>query len=87
MVTLGAAPNAPVAVTAVFGPVPLTLPVEAAAEADAEEAEEEEDDFDDDPQPARTTHASRGMAKSARKRRMKNPQKWWMSASSAYWPG
>jgi hypothetical protein len=75
------------AVTAVFAPVPLTLPVEAEAEADAEEAEEAEDDFDDDPQPARTTHASRGMAKSARKRRMKNPQKWWMSATSAYWPG
>jgi hypothetical protein len=87
MVTLGALPNAPTAVTAVFAPVPLTLPVEAAAEADAEEAGAEADDFDDDPQPARTTHASRGMAKSARKRRMKNPQKWWMSATSAYWPG
>jgi hypothetical protein len=61
--------------------------VEAEAEADTEEAGAEADDFDDDPQPARTTHASRGMAKSARKRRMKNPQKWWMSATSAYWPG
>jgi hypothetical protein len=74
-------------VTAVFAPRPLTLPVDAEPEADAEEAEAEADDFDDDPQPARTTQASRGMAKSARKRRIKNPRKWWMSASSAYWPG
>jgi hypothetical protein len=49
--------------------------VEAEPEADAEEAGEEADDFDDDPQPARTTQASRGMAKSARKRRIKKPSK------------
>ena len=56
MVTLGAWPKAPVAVTAVFAPVPLTLPVDAEAEADAEEAEEEADDFDDTA--AREDHAS-----------------------------
>src|SRR5215475_11334860 len=83
MVTFGALPNAPVAVTAVFAPAPLTLPPEADADADAEEDEEEALDFDD-PQPARATQASRGMAMSARKRRMKNPRKWWMSAPPAY---
>jgi len=31
-------------------------------------------DFDDPPQPARTRQASKGMAMSARKRRMKKPQ-------------
>src|SRR6185437_16585102 len=74
MVTLGALPNAPVAVTAVFAPAPLTLPPEADADADAD-AEEDEDDEEldfDEPQPARATQASRGMAMSARKRRMKN---------------
>src|SRR5437762_7587146 len=89
MVTLGALPNAPVAVTAVFAPAPLTLPPEADADADADAEEDEEEalDFDDDPQPARATQASRGMAMSARKRRMKNPRKWWMSAQPAYWQG
>src|ERR1700731_398594 len=82
MVTLGAVPNAPVAMTDVFAPAPLTLPAEAEAEADDED--EDALDFDDDPQPARATQASRGMAMSARKRRMKNPRKWWMSASPAY---
>src|ERR1051325_8830667 len=74
MVTFGALPNAPVAVTDVFAPAPLTLPPEADADAeeDAEEDEEEALDFDDDPQPARATQASRGIAMSARKRRMKN---------------
>src|SRR6185437_16867173 len=91
MVTLGALPNAPVAVTAVFAPAPLTLPPEADADADAD-AEEDEDEDDeeldfDEPQPARATQASRGMAMSARKRRMKKPRKWWMSAQSAYWQG
>jgi hypothetical protein len=60
MVTFGVLSNAPVAVTAVFAP--------------GEEAADEEDeavDFDDPPQPARTTQASKGMAMSARKRRMK----------------
>jgi hypothetical protein len=56
-------PNDPVAVTAEFAPTD-----DAEAEAEAEEAEEE--DFDE-PQPARTAQASRGMAPSARKRRMK----------------
>src|SRR5712691_3441001 len=62
MVTLGAWPNKPVAVTDVFVP--------AAGEADDED-EDEAAGFDE-PQPARTTQASRGMAMSARKRRMKN---------------
>jgi len=53
-------PNVPVAVTAVFAPV----------EEDEDEDDEEAVDFDE-PQPARTTQASRGMAMSARKRRMK----------------
>jgi hypothetical protein len=87
MVTLGALPNAPVAVTEVFAPAPLTLPPEAEAEADAEDEDEDALDFADDPQPARATQASRGMAMSARKRRMKNPRKWWMSAPPAYWQG
>src|SRR5690349_5153787 len=88
MVTAGALPNAPVAVTDVFAPEPLTLPPEADADADADADEDEEEALDfDDPQPARATQASRGMAMSARKRRMKNPRKWWMSAQSAYWQG
>jgi hypothetical protein len=58
MLTVGAVPNDPVAVTAEFAPT------------DDAEAEAEEEDFDE-PQPARTTQASRGMAPSARKRRMK----------------
>jgi hypothetical protein len=58
MFTVGALPNDPVAVTAVFPP---------AAE---DEDEDEAVDFDE-PQPARTTQASKGMAMSARKRRMK----------------
>jgi hypothetical protein len=61
MVTFGVLSNAPVAVTAVFAPG------EEAADADDDEAV----DFDDPPQPARTTQASKGMAMSARKRRMK----------------
>jgi hypothetical protein len=62
MVTFGAWPNAPVAVTEEF----------AAAEAEDEEDEEDEEalDFDDELQPARATQATRGMAVSARKRRM-----------------
>src|SRR5690348_17580163 len=76
MVTLGALPNAPVAVTAVFAPAPLTLPPEADAEADADVEDDEEEALDfDDPQPARATQASRGMAMSARKRRMKKTLK------------
>jgi hypothetical protein len=62
MLTVGAVPNDPVAVTAEFAPTDDE-------EAEAEE-EAEEEDFDE-PQPARTTQASRGMAPSARKRRMK----------------
>src|SRR5690349_14155840 len=66
MVTFGTLSNAPLAVTAVFAPG------EAAAEEDADADDEEEaDDFDDPPQPARTRQASKGMAMSARKRRMK----------------
>src|SRR5689334_5200233 len=88
MVTVGALPNAPVAVTAVFAPAPLTLPPEADADADADAEEDEEEALDfDDPQPARATQASRGIAMSARKRRMKNPREWWMSAPPAYWQG
>src|SRR6266571_3884027 len=75
MVTWGAWPNEPVAVTDVFVP---------AAGEDEDEDEDEAAGFDE-PQPARTTQASRGMAMSARKRRMKKPQWWWMSAPSAYW--
>src|SRR5690349_15184717 len=86
MVTLGALPNVPVAVTAVFAPAPLTLPPEADADAEEDEDEDEEELDFDDPQPARATPASRGMAMSARKRRMKKPRKWWMSAPPAYWP-
>src|SRR5512142_260758 len=81
MVTVGALPNAPVAVTELFAPGPFTNADDVEEAAADEEAE---DDFDDDPQPARATQASRGMAMSARKRRMKNPQMWWMSASPAY---
>jgi hypothetical protein len=62
MVTVGVLSNAPVAVTAVFAPG------EEAAGADEDD---EAVDFDDPPQPARTTQASKGMAMSARKRRMK----------------
>src|SRR5467141_1523716 len=65
MVTFGTLSNAPLAVTAVFEPG------EAAAEEDADD-DEEAVDFDDPPQPARTRQASKGMAMSARKRRMKN---------------
>jgi hypothetical protein len=61
MLTAGALPNNPVAVTAELAPT---------EEEDEEEGEEEEEAFDE-PQPARTTQASRGMALSARKRRMK----------------
>ena len=67
MVTFGVLSNAPVAVTEVFAPG------DAAAEEDADD-EEEADDFDDPPQPARTRQASKGMAMSARKRRIKKPQ-------------
>jgi hypothetical protein len=62
MLTLGAAPNDPVAVTDEFTPV---------ADEEADDAEDEELAFDE-PQPARTTQASKGMAMIARKRRMKN---------------
>ena len=58
MTTLGSLPNDPVAVTDEF------------SLADDEDEDEEAVDFDE-PQPARTTQASRGMAMSARKRRMK----------------
>src|SRR6266446_1021524 len=58
MFTVGALPNDPVAVTVVFAP------------EEEDEDDEEAVDFDE-PQPARTTQASRGMAMSARKRRMK----------------
>ena len=75
MVTFGVLSNAPAAVTEV------SAPAEAAA---GDEDDPEEADFDDDPQPARTTQASKGMAISARKRRMKTSM-WWMSAPSAYW--
>jgi hypothetical protein len=63
MTTVGALPKAPVAVTAEF--------------EDEDEGDDEDDDDDDDAldfdelQPARTTQASRGIAMSARKRRMK----------------
>jgi hypothetical protein len=60
IVTFGVLSNAPVAVTAVLEP----------GEPDAD-ADDEAVDFDDPPQPARITQASRGMAMSARKRRMK----------------
>jgi hypothetical protein len=63
-----------VAVTAVLAPAPLTLAAAPEAEPVAE-ADEEALDFDDDPQPARTTQATRGMAMSARKRRMKKTLK------------
>jgi hypothetical protein len=59
----------------VFAPAPFTdADAVEEAEADEEEEDDEEDDFDD-PQPARTTQASRGMAMSARKRRMEKPSK------------
>jgi len=61
MLTVGALPNDPVAVTAELAPT---------EDEEEEEGEDEEEDFDE-PQPARTTQASRGMALSARKRRMK----------------
>src|ERR1700687_1910637 len=56
IVTFGALPKDPVAVTDEFAP--------------AEDDDEEAVDFDE-PQPARTTQTSRGIAMSARKRRMK----------------
>jgi hypothetical protein len=59
IVTFGVLPNDPVAVTAEF-----------AAEED-EDGEEDDAAGFDEPQPARTTQASRGTARSARKRRMK----------------
>jgi hypothetical protein len=74
MATVGALPKDPVAVTDEF---------------EVEEDEDEDDDDDaldfDEPQPARTTQASKGIAMSARKRRMKTSM-WSMSASPAYWP-
>jgi hypothetical protein len=58
MSTVGALPKDPVAVTAEF--------------EDEDEDEEDDDALDfDEPQPARTTQASKGIAMSARKRRMK----------------
>jgi hypothetical protein len=74
MLTFGAAPNAPEAVTAVLDPVEDEL-----------EAEDEADDDLEELQPARTAQAVRGTTMSARKRRMKTSM-WWMSASLAYWP-
>jgi hypothetical protein len=59
IVTFGVLPNDPVAVTAEF-----------AAEEDDADADEDAAGFDE-PQPARTTQASRGIARSARKRRIK----------------
>src|SRR6516165_5193945 len=73
MVTFGVLSNAPVAVTAVFAP--------GEEPADADE-EDEAVDFDDPPQPARTTQASKGMAMSARKRRMKTSMMVDVSADS-----
>jgi hypothetical protein len=66
IVTLGVAPNAPVAVTDEF----------AADDADDDAGDEDdppevEEGFDE-PQPARTAQASKGIAMTARKRRMKN---------------
>jgi hypothetical protein len=61
ILTVGALPNDPVTVTAELAPT---------EDEEEEEGEEEEDDFDE-LQPARTTQTSRGMALSARKRRMK----------------
>jgi hypothetical protein len=73
MLTFGALPNNPLAVTDEFTP------------ADAEDdADDDDEAVFDEPQPARTTQASRGMAMIARKRRMKTSM-WWMSASLAYW--
>src|SRR5580704_14352483 len=58
MSTVGALPKDPVAVTAEF--------------EDEDEDDEDDDALDfDEPQPARTTQASKGIAMSARKRRMK----------------
>src|SRR5437868_2562515 len=67
MVTFGVLSNAPDAVTDVFAPGPATTEDEEDADDDDEAV-----DFDDPPQPARTRQASKGMAMSARKRRMKN---------------
>jgi hypothetical protein len=63
MLTAGALPNDPVAVTAELAPTE--------DEEEEEEGEDEAEEDFDEPQPARTTQASRGMALSARKRRMK----------------
>jgi hypothetical protein len=60
MLTFGVAPNAPVAVTDEF----------VAEDDDADDDADEEGL--DEPQPARTAQASKGIAMSARKRRMKN---------------
>jgi hypothetical protein len=73
MVTFGVLSNTPVAVTAVFAP--------GEEDADAD-ADDEAVDFDDPPQPARTTQASKGMAMSARKRRMKTSRVVDVSAAS-----
>jgi hypothetical protein len=63
MSTVGALPKDPVAVTAEF---------EDEDEEDDDEDDEDDDALDfDEPQPARTTQASKGIAMSARKRRMK----------------
>jgi hypothetical protein len=60
MSTVGALPKDPVAVTDEF------------EDADEDDEDDEDDALDfDEPQPARTTQASRGIAMSARKRRMK----------------
>src|SRR5580704_12278442 len=60
MSTVGALPKDPVAVTDEF------------EDEDEDDEDEDDDALDfDEPQPARTTQASRGIAMSARKRRMK----------------
>jgi hypothetical protein len=64
MSTVGALPKDPVAVTAEFE--------DEDDDEDEDEDEEDDDALDfDEPQPARTTQASKGIAMSARKRRMK----------------
>jgi hypothetical protein len=60
MVTFGVWPKDPVAVTDEFSPTP----------AEEEDDADAEDDFEE-LQPARTAQASRGIARRARKRRMK----------------
>jgi hypothetical protein len=74
MLTVGALPNAPVAVTDEFAPT----------DEDDDEDEDDLDDEEDEPQPARTAPPSNAMAMSARKRRMKTSMSW-ILAPPAYW--